>query len=371
VRATERIKVNEGGDSRPICYLVVGNHHSHDGIYEIALTLHDVLAPRYRLVISLGVVPGEINLVIDEFGSPRFPEYLAEVRRDHPGTKYVVVATEFVTPVKVFGFELFKTFNFLGWRESRRAVADILISKVRGWRFAPYMHRRFLGFRAVLGHVDAIVSVTPSVDEAMRSLLARHASTPTAVIYPIVDLDGMGQRAKLRTSQFGVVMTGTATPYRAGAFDALSKAFQDLHWWNICHSIGYSGQGPTFELLSRDGAFFYPLPEMSHLFNFNPPQNASWQWSSVMRLYRATVLGQIPLVNRKFGDHEIEELAELWDGRKSTATRLLAEGTIGRSQLLERYFAAVERYNGIAHRKNTAFLEILDGLRSVPASSSP
>jgi hypothetical protein len=363
--------VNEGGDSRPICHLVVGNHHSHDGIYEVALALHDALAARYRLVISLGVVPGEINLIIDEFASPRFPDYLAEVRRQYPGTKYVVVATEFVTPVKAGGIELFKTFNFLGWREGRRAVADIVMSKFRGWRFAPYMHRRFLGFRDLLGHVDAIVSVAPSVQESMHALLAEHAPIPTAVVYPVVDLDGMGQKSRLRTSQFGVVMTGNATPYRAGIFDSLSKAFQDLHWWNVCHSIGYSGQGPTFELLSRDGAFLYPLPEVTYLFNFNPPQSAGWKWCSIMRLYRAAVLGQIPLVTRKFGDHEIEDIAELWDGTPSTATRLLAEGTIGRSQLLERYFTAVERYNGIAHRKNAAVFDILDGLRSVPASSVP
>jgi hypothetical protein len=106
------------------------------------------------------------------------------------------------------------------------------------------------------------------------------------------------------------------------------------------------------------------MPEVSYLFNFNPPQSRGWKWCSIMRLYRAAVLGQIPIVTKKFGDHEIEDIALLWDKRKSTAMRLLTEGTIGRSLLVERYLAAVERYNGIAHRKNSAIFEILDRLQS-------
>lgn len=353
-----------GDDIRPTCYLVVGNHRSHDGIYEIALALHDALASRYRLVISLGVVPGEINLLVDEFSSSGFPNYLVEIKRRFPETKYLVVATEFVTSVNMFGIELFKTFNFCGWRESWRAVAGILASKVRGREFAPYMHRRFLGFRALLDHVDAVVSVAPSVQNSMSALVGSHmnSSIPTAVLYPVIDLDGMGQKSRLQTSQFGVVMTGTATRYRARIFGKLAKSFLALHW-DVCRSVGYSGHGPTFLLLSRDGAFFYPMPEVSYLFNFNPPQSRGWRWCSIMRLYRAAVLGQIPIVTKKFGDHEIEDIAVLWNKGKSTAMRLLAEGTIGRSLLAERHLAAVERYNGIARRKNESVFDILDRLR--------
>jgi hypothetical protein len=364
--------VSDGVDSRPICYLVVGNHRSHDGIYEIALVLHDVLAVRYRLAVSSGVVPDEINILIDEFSSPGFADYLAELRRRRPGTRYLVLATEFVTTVKVLGIELFKTFNFFGWRDSWRFVADIVLSKFSRRRSVPYFHRRFLGFRALLGDIDGFIWMTPTVQENMTALLRTHSSVslPNAVLYPIIDLDSMGQKSKLQGAEFGFVMTGTQTGYRAGVFDKLSESFRELHW-DVCRSIGYSDQGATFLLLARNGEFTYPSPKLKELFNFNPPQSSSWKSCSITRIYRAAMAGQIPVVTKKFGDHEAEDIAELWDEKKSTAQRLLTDGTIGRSLLIERYLAAVERYNGIAHRKNAAFFEVLDGLRSVPASGSP
>jgi hypothetical protein len=77
-----------------------------------------------------------------------------------------------------------------------------------------------------------------------------------------------------------------------------------------------------------------------------------------MRILRAALLGQIPLVTKKFGDHEIETIAMPWKNKTAVAQRLWREGTLGRVILIERFVAAVERFNETARRKNLRVTEI-------------
>src|SRR5262245_8272225 len=82
---------------REIVYLVFGNHARLHGIGEVLYSLYICLCSRYRTRLSHTVQPGRVNIIIDEFFNPYFVEQLKQIRKSNPDTRYIVVATEFVT----------------------------------------------------------------------------------------------------------------------------------------------------------------------------------------------------------------------------------------------------------------------------------
>jgi hypothetical protein len=101
-----------------------------------------------------------------------------------------------------------------------------------------------------------------------------------------------------------------------------------------------------------DGSGVQRTHASGFVYNLNPPQRRNWRYSSPMRILRAVLMGQIPLVTRKFGDHELEELALEWDNQQKTADFLWALAVGDRGELLERHLAAASHYNAIAREKN-------------------
>jgi hypothetical protein len=97
----------------------------------------------------------------------------------------------------------------------------------------------------------------------------------------------------------------------------------------------------------------------AYLFNISPPQQAGWRYSSPMRILRAALLGQIPVVTKKFNDHDIEDIACLWDGRLDSALKIM-HFSMDRRQLIDDYLQSVQRYNAVAKSKNRPFLFALD-----------
>ncbi len=76
-----------------------------------------------------------------------------------------------------------------------------------------------------------------------------------------------------------------------------------------------------------------------------------------MRILRAVLYGQIPVVTRRFGDHEIESIAKVWDPEAKDVTEfreLWLKATLGRGSLINDHSAAVAEYNRIAEQKNAA-----------------
>ncbi|MGA8652916.1 MAG: hypothetical protein WB677_20290, partial [Xanthobacteraceae bacterium] len=95
-------------------YLVWANHEYTHGIGEIVFTVDASMSGHCALKPTANVRPGAVNIIIDEFSNPYFVDRLAQIKKESPRTKYVFVATEFVTPISLFGRELERTFNFFG-----------------------------------------------------------------------------------------------------------------------------------------------------------------------------------------------------------------------------------------------------------------
>src|SRR5262245_53282659 len=95
-------------------HIIFGNHNTLYGIGEILYSLYTCLSSRYRIRISPTVQPNQVNIIIDEFFNPHFVEQLKRVRKNSSGTRYVIVATEFVTAISLLGLRIGETFNFFG-----------------------------------------------------------------------------------------------------------------------------------------------------------------------------------------------------------------------------------------------------------------
>jgi hypothetical protein len=331
------------------CVIVLGNHASHAGIGDVAYSVYAHFSRHFRVRAQEAVAPGAFNIIIDEFTNPQFVEYLKETKRTHPGTKYAIVATEFYTPFRLALFGIEGTFNFFGSSTDWRSLGGLLAGQLSlGQRPRSYMHRRFLGFRAAIETADIVLSVHPEILTSLELLSQgpQKMRCPAANLYPTIDLEIRDRMQRLRTLPFGFALTGSLTAYRTETAARLRRAFT---------TAGYNAAvykeipfGPV-EKLSLEA---YPTETPEQLFNFNPPQQARWGFSSPMRLLRAALLGQIPVVTKMFGDHDIERIALLWEPTVEVAQRFWCDATLGRETLVERFVESVAAYNRAAEEKN-------------------
>jgi hypothetical protein len=354
--------MNNSNSGPPLC-LVYGNHASSRGIEEILFAIHRCLSREFSVQFSPSFKRDRINIVIDEFASPYVGNILRTLKKQHPRTQVVLVATEFVTPVVLFGHEVARTFNFFG---EARELIDLLRSAARVLigRRPVYMLQRYKGFANILDIVDLLVVLHPEIEKGLadlRNCLQTHA-VPPLMLYPEIDLRIATKGDRLSIAPFGFTITGTVTSFRAMMARNLIKTFELAG----CNNLPYAHR--KFEESSpisdeRTLLSIYDVPG-SQLFNFNPPQRRKWPYSSPMRIARAAMLGQIPVVTSKFGDHELEGIATLWDGKVETAAELLRLAFSGRDELIDSYTASVTAYNEVATRKNAKLIEAIRRLRN-------
>jgi hypothetical protein len=344
-------------------YLFWANHASMHGIGEIVFTIYACLSGRCLLKPTKQIRPGKINIIIDEFSNPHFVERLQEIKRDNPQTRYVIVATEFITPIVILGVEFSRTFNFFGgMTDWKHLLTNLLRQRTR--RLPLYMHQRYLGFTEALSICDLLVFVHPQIGRELTNVAASFPNlvAPPVVIYPELTMELIKQH---RSTNFpigfdlriGFNLTGTVTRYRQVVMRKLTKKFGRSGWHGpIWQHVRFDESEPI--ALAESGIHFhYDVPgEHHYLFNISPPQQSRWPYSSPMRIVRAALMGQIPVVTKKFNDHEIEDIAVLWDGRVDTALKI-SSYRIDRMSLLRDYINLVERYNVVAKAKNGQFLD--------------
>jgi hypothetical protein len=347
--------VRDAAETAP-CYIALANHARLLGIGEVVYTLYSTLGSACVALSSRRLVADGINVIIDEFSDDAFVNELFALKRAHPRTRIVVVATEFVSRIEVAGIGLGTTFNFFGeWSDWRSWIGNHV---PRSWRPRPYLYQRYEGFRRVLAITDLLVSVHPLILKSLEYLpRAMIEHVPCVEVYPYVDLSQIDRRRLVRLP-FGFTMTGTRTPYRQALADRLVRIYRAE-----CGERPIFGHGGFRNSIVDTGGrikFLYDKDDGDYLFNINPPQKLNWGFSSPMRILRAALLGQIPLVTRKFGDHAIEDIAILWDESDDGARRLFAQATAGRDRLVDDYIASVRRYNDAARQKNAALLAALN-----------
>lgn len=354
--------------------VAIGNHRYAHGIGEILYTLKAFfsrLSSFYEVTYSIDLKPDVTNVLIDEFSLLETIGFLQEFKKTYPGTKFVIVATEFITPIRLFGLQLGETFNYFDPWEDRKYGFEMIGHRLGLARVPPYMRARYLGFYESLRLADLVIAVHPAIVEALLPLAAKmdRWAAPPVNLYPEISLEQNALDSRLQEWPAGFVTTGTQTRFRRRIIKKLLL---------VSREIGV--QGPVFLHLPfdqnapfslHDGSIEFPFEtlgspiseekrldiasETGRLFNLNPPQRANWPYSSPMRILRAVLYGQIPLVTRRFGDHEIEALAKLWNPDTSDSrviSDLWLEATLERESLIERHIAAISEYNGIAQQKN-------------------
>lgn len=341
-------------------YLIWGNHASTVGIGEIVFTVAACLADHYDLKPAKTIRPGKLNIVIDEFSNPYFVSHLVEAKKNNPATRYVIVATEFITPVSLLGVELARTFNFF-W--GAKDWANLARSRLRGAnRLPPYMHRRYQGFMEALTVCDLLVFVHPDIGRELAGVAQTYPNlvSPPVLIYPELLMALVEQDDGFASLPIGFNLTGTLTRYRRNVLRKLVKQFGRAGWSKPIWKHDSFKDSKAVELSNSSIRFHYDREGRdAYLFNINPPQQAGWPYSSPMRVLRAALLGQIPVVTKRFGDHEIEDIAWLWDGQLDSALKVM-HFAMDRRQLIEGYLQSVQRYNTVAKSKNQPFLRALD-----------
>jgi len=355
-------------------YIAVGNHKSLVGINEIIYTLYSALSENLSVKLTRSLKPDAVNIIIDEFASSADLLAIEQTKKLYPNTKIVVVATEFITPVTILGVELVRTFNFFGnFRDWRVLVGGTIRSLVGG--MPPYMRSRYLGFVRMLKYCDLLAGVhqaiLPTVAEAVAES-APHLSAPL-MVYPRIALSTV-QQGRLADLPVGFTMTGTQTAYRSRILRELSKLFKRSGWYGAVYkllpfeiplaTVSFANDAPVLRDSASTGAPNFPpylhaqyssaSPE--YLFNLNPPQTAHWPYSSPMRILRAILLGQIPVITEKFHDHILEDVATLWDGKMETAMRLGTWQLADRRIWLTDYTRSIEAYDREARARNRPFV---------------
>ena len=402
-------------------YLLWGNHRSAAGIGEIVFTVAACLADRYILRPTKTIRPGKLNIIIDEFTNPYFVKQLVDIKKTDPTTKYVIVATEFITPVRIFGIEIARTFNFFwGAKDWLKLIHDLLLQGTD--RLPSYMRQRYLGFIKALSVCDVLVFVHPSIGRELADAAKAYPNlvSPPVVVYPELMLALVTQDDRLERLPIGFNLTGTLTPYRRRVMAKLARQFRRAGWgrtiWrhisfaesgvveftnftikfhyeaeskrDVPFNTGSSQQSgePTSSPIRRTRAALIrnligvttthygqdphgAQGECDYLFNISPPQQSGWPFSSPMRSLRAALLGQIPVVTKRFHDHEMEDIAILWDGKIDTALKM-AHMAMDRKQFVHDYIQSVHRYNTIAKSKNQAFLQALELLQQCTSSTA-
>jgi len=346
-------------------YLLWGNHGSTFGIGEIAFTVISSLSERYSVRPTKTIRPGKLNIIIDEFSNPHFVTHFLKTKIESPATKYVIVATEFITPISIFGIELGRTFNFFGAADDwRRLLRDELL---RGKNRLPsYLHQRYIGFMSAISACDVLVFVHAAIGNELRDAMKAFPNlvSPPTVIYPEFFMPLAELEHQLNTRPIGFNLTGTLTRYRQRTMKRLVRTFQRAGWnYPIWKHSGFDDSKPI-EFTNQSIRFNYGYEgNDGYLFNINPPQQDAWPFSSPMRILRAALLGQIPVITKKFKDHAIEDISLWWDHRVDTALKIQFYA-MDRRQLLAQYLGSIEQYNLLARRKNQEFLNALARLES-------
>ena len=354
-------------------YIAIGNHRSFVGIKEIVHSVQSSLSESLSVKLTRELKSNSVNIIIDEFSGLFDLAVIKKTKELYPNTKIVIIATEFATAVSLLGVELTKTFNFFGTRDDWiKLIVGSLRPLVGGSE--SYMQMRYLGFVRALQYCDLLAVIHPAILPTISQLVQGSGPALAAPlpVYPQIGPLSVVQLNRLWHLPVGFSMTGTLTRYRGGLMRRLVRKFQRVGWLTPVyrHVPFEASANDTPE--SDDYLADYIAAAPEYLFNINPPQTENWPYSSPMRILRAVLLGQVPVVTKKFHDHLLENVATLWDGRTETAVELGTRQFLDRRLWLADYMESLEAYDRQAEEANKPFVSAIMGLaEAIPNSARP
>ena len=226
--------VNAGGaydsrwtapEMRRNCFLVIGNHERYGGIGDVLFTLATYFSRHFNVLVSESLVPNEINVLIDEFSQRTFVDNVRRTRVEYPNTRFILMATEFVTEMSIFGCSFGNTFNYFDIRDNFRQWLELIAYKFGIKPHAPYLLSRYRGFVDVLDCVDLVLCTHIAVAETMSLLPPGQGkrNTSSLVLYPEIDASRVASDRRLADRSSGATMTGTLTNEICRAKDLVAK----------------------------------------------------------------------------------------------------------------------------------------------------
>lgn len=376
-------------------HLYVGNHRSLDGIEEY-ISLVETIFGKYDYTVNVvdKLVPGEVNILVDEFTNFYENQMIAECKRKDENTKYLFILTEFIEKNKgvlsfnAFGnmlslafisffniyiktkridfasatlkdywvaalyspilfFYLFgRSMAYLWQRAARKDAVPPHVFLFRRFGKQIYFHIRFVGLVESLKYADSIVVSHECIYHGLCNIVSdakRYASIYDGVLYPEIDKGLVLERLmEYKALQFEV--TGTISRYRQKCIDKLNaklSSFSQLYClkdsFDPCIAIGFGDASKRF----RKGA----------AFSLHPPQTKKWPYSSPTRIYRAlTVDNNIPVLTKYFGQNPIEDVCVTLD--KGEFLMDLYSMYIDREYMKEKIGGRIDKYNEVIGRRN-------------------
>ncbi|MBJ89123.1 MAG: hypothetical protein CMO98_04605 [Woeseia sp.] len=325
--------------------IFIGNHRYLFGVEDHIEILAELfgLDPK-NMVLSKALIPGKLNIVIEEMSDPRMLEYVENFKSMYPETALMLVLTEFPTKAgRVVSFNEFQSVN-IGLAEFYsfllrqamllrnilfRIIPNIFGGRVRAlarrltlpllrasWHllykcypklaklipqtleaigpeihYARYMRARAKGTHLLKGCFDMTIALHPAIVERAEEYLGIKAEC----VYPQVSSAVASIiRDKAKRPPLEILFTGSMTPYRTQKLGEVVKAF--------------SGEDRRYRVSVR--SFVNDLDDYKGVFGtINIAQSDDWLYSSPVRIYRSLKYSILPIVVRKFNDHMLEELA--------------------------------------------------------------
>jgi hypothetical protein len=381
--------------------LYIGNHGKQDGIEDYVRVISDVLAARgLRIQVSPTLVPGAVNLVIDEFTNYRENGRIAAFKKEHPESRLVYVLTEFVE--RKLGVESLNLFGGL-FDVAVVAVFNVYLPLIRkdfprpsiaaclkALLFAPllvvraipdtarfvagrllgrhtldpvrrfllrnhriiYFHLRYLGLMASLRWADAVFTSHEKIIETFQGFPGTNGAPlkDLGVLYPELDVADILSNLLVGKELF-IEMTGSITEYRRKQVSRINRAIVSLGMHQV---FGRCRVFPFATLQSK-------VRKERGAYSLHPPQTRTWAYCSPTRIFRAlSAEYSLPVLTRHHGQHPIEDACFVMKNKYSIVN--LYEMYHDRMLLIDFVANRLKTYNELARLRNDEFVRRLRSL---------
>jgi hypothetical protein len=315
----------------------------------------------YPVVESEELDPDKLNVIIDEFTSSLTNRYILNFREKHPETKIIYYLTEF--PTKRYGIETFNGFDsiLVEWlsqavndfvlihtrkdltksvRRWRANLLGLLVTALLGWYFVLYFalrvltgnrvarklrcpslmqsidwvqkfywRMRYLGLNKMFVACDGVLTAHRDIGADLATMPGFLESKPSVFgeVFPIFSNDTIFFDYTGRGDFHGkreIEMTGRLSGYRNRIFKQIRRALKIERTFFKIVQRGFVERENFVSGKRRDYS----------IFSMHIPQTQLWPKVSPLRIYRSIETDRtIPLVDRYFYQHPVEELAFPFD----------------------------------------------------------
>lgn len=298
--------------------LYLGNHNEEFHVQDIVSLIETTFKKHGIKVQKTKKLEGKCLVLIDEFSKHEFVSRLLKQKNKNNVGNLILISSEFVT--ERFGLKSFNNFGNLSFLETlfcrwvgayyykatpfcRRLRFQIPIfglplfvllalklpfygvnrekyaEKYRILKNSAIMHARYLGFNEIQRHSFLVIKLHKDA-----------AGQGDKVIYPLVDTGKI-------TCSLSIHMSGTGTLHR------YNKAIE------FSHAIKSLNKVYEFDPHKKIAIIDDRRTKKRFGFSYQPAQSANWAYGNPMKIYRnLQIYGAIPIVEKIFGDHEIEKI---------------------------------------------------------------